>query len=427
TKLVQGDADTFTVTVKVTDRTGAPPAAVLGNNRFTVTRNRQPVARAASEATTVAFGWVNLDGSASEDADNEPLTYHWKLLSCPPGSGVYIPLTVSSRFSAHLGCRGEYRFGLTVSDGALMSATSVVNVTALNRPPGVHSIWPTGYSPFPTQERLKLTASVYDPDPEDSAGSQLTARWSLVSAPLGVDPRSVTLTPAPGCTAYLTVPEDGRYRVRVVASDGQVESPPIEAEFEFQRLVLEAAASGWWSYARYQDNSDRIYLNGSGTSSRGGPLTYRWHIVSAPAGSKVTDSSLGAALDRPLVDVLTDAVGPYRAQLTVRQGSVESTPATVVVSRPDAPPVVYLQGGTDLRVERGSYVSFQVQATDRNPANKLWVDFSTYSVPEGSTTTRVYNSAWNIGFFIPDEVGLYRVQAIARSSSGLKSDPLDLR
>ncbi len=95
-----------------------------------------PVAVAGPHQIVPKGTTVQLDGSQSNDAANNPLTYSWSMLSKPTGSTA--ALTASSdpskpKFVADLG--GDYVSQLIVSDvsasdGTLTSAPSTVRVTA---------------------------------------------------------------------------------------------------------------------------------------------------------------------------------------------------------------------------------------------------------------------------------------------------------
>ena len=75
----QGTSDTLTVTVESTDPLGPRNFAVVTS--IVGTSNTAPVANAGLaqtlECSSPQGAPVRLDGSASTDADNDPLTYRW--------------------------------------------------------------------------------------------------------------------------------------------------------------------------------------------------------------------------------------------------------------------------------------------------------------------------------------------------------------
>ncbi len=79
-----------------------------------------------------------------------------------------------------------------------------------------------------------------------------------------------------------------------------------------------------------------VSLNGSGSSDvDGNALTYRWSLVTVPAGSV-------AALSDPGVvnpTFVADRAGTYVAQLIVNDGTVDSVPDTVTITTLSSPPV----------------------------------------------------------------------------------------
>jgi chitinase len=89
-----------------------------------------PVANAGTGQAANAGNLVTLDGSASADPDQDPLTFSWTLTARPAGSGATLssPTAVQPTFTPDL--VGTYSFSLTVSDGTHMSTPATVSVTA---------------------------------------------------------------------------------------------------------------------------------------------------------------------------------------------------------------------------------------------------------------------------------------------------------
>ncbi len=121
--LVTGD---YTAQLIVNDGTvdSAPDSVTIS------TANVAPVANAGPDQPSVAPGPVTLDGSASSDANGDPLTYSWTFTSIPGGSAAVLtsPNTVSPTFTVDLA--GSYVVQLIVNDGTVDSAPSTVTITS---------------------------------------------------------------------------------------------------------------------------------------------------------------------------------------------------------------------------------------------------------------------------------------------------------
>ena len=98
------------------------------------TSNSKPVANAGPDQNDVIAGMtVDLNGSASSDADKDPLSYKWSFISIPDPSAASLSgdETVSPSFIADLA--GIYVAQLTVNDGTVDSAPDTVAITASPR------------------------------------------------------------------------------------------------------------------------------------------------------------------------------------------------------------------------------------------------------------------------------------------------------
>lgn len=149
--------------------------------------NTAPVAVAPAEILSVTGETVILDGSASTDADGDPLTYRWEQIA---GSGDPVTLQgATSRTCSFLAPDREQRlfFRLVVNDGKVDSQPAVVRVV-VNAPPIAVA---GGVGPRPIRRRSLVEGSGYELD----GGIVVGWRWTVVSARRGRLHRRVAAVP----------------------------------------------------------------------------------------------------------------------------------------------------------------------------------------------------------------------------------------
>ncbi len=121
--------------------------------------NRTPIANAGPAQAIVAGTLVTLDGSASTDPDNDPLSYAWTL-SAPAGSAATLSGASTARPAFTPDVAGTYSATLTVSDGKATSSASVT-VTGSAPPPAVPpAISLDQIEPLSGTVKLSLTGTV---------------------------------------------------------------------------------------------------------------------------------------------------------------------------------------------------------------------------------------------------------------------------
>lgn len=121
----------YVVSLVVTDTFGAASSPSMVTISF---ENIRPVANAGVNQTAIAGDIVFLDGSGSADANLDPLTYSWWLVSFPTGSQAALdnPNVFQTNFVADL--PGTYIVSLVVNDGFVNSNSSNITVTAISVP-----------------------------------------------------------------------------------------------------------------------------------------------------------------------------------------------------------------------------------------------------------------------------------------------------
>lgn len=97
-----------------------------GPHRFrlsTTPHDGRPVADGGADRRTEAGTAIRLDGHASCDPENQPLQFHWRLVSAPAGSAWELSDADSPQPRLHVDRSGTYRVRLTVTDEAGQEST----------------------------------------------------------------------------------------------------------------------------------------------------------------------------------------------------------------------------------------------------------------------------------------------------------------
>ena len=159
---------------------------------------------------------VTLDGSGSNDADSDTLTYSWSFTSKPAGSMATLSsaTAVNPTFMADLD--GTYVLSLVVNDSTVNSAADSVTITAstANSAP-VANAGPDQNVSTGTLVTLNGSGS------SDANSDPLTYIWSFTSKPGG---STATLSSAIVANPTFTADTSGSYVLSLVVSDGQVSS-----------------------------------------------------------------------------------------------------------------------------------------------------------------------------------------------------------
>ncbi len=290
----------------VSDSGGETRAATVA-----ITTSNAPPTAAAGPAHTVAVGQVAvLDGSASSDADADPLSYRWALVSRPANSRATLSDARAAMPTFIVDQPGTYVAQLIVNDGVADSAPSLTTIHPLaSLPVAVARLDPTS-GPGPT---IHLDGSQsFDPD-----GSPLTYAWSLLSTPLG---SAATLSNPLAVDPTFTIDQPGAYVAQLIVNDGTGDSAPVSL------LVNLSTASPLVNAGPDQeaDIGDTVQLDGSRSSA---PF-FLWSFASTPGGSTAAIANATSVAPTFVVDL----PGDYVVQLVVSDGVTTSLPDTMTVS-----------------------------------------------------------------------------------------------
>jgi hypothetical protein len=331
------------------------------------TLNSPPVAHAGPDQSAFVSQTVTLDGSGSTDVDGNVLSYVWSLTNRPPGSRAAVsdPGAVLPAFTVDRA--GIYVAQLIVNDGVVSSAPDTVTVTTRNSAPVANA----GPDVSTIARRVVPLAADASTDVD---GDPLTFSWALIQRPTGSAAALASLTNA--FTSF-TADRPGTYIAQVIVNDGVLDSAPDTVTITTGNTTPVANAG-----------ADQVglavggpgALDGSAsTDADGHTLTYRWSLLSVPAGSAATLSDAMAA--SPWIGL--DRGGQYVAQLIVNDGFQDSAPDTVVLQAANRPPIA--DAGTDQTVFTGDVAMLTGAGSSDPDGDAITYQWSLTSVPAGST------------------------------------------
>jgi len=355
--------------------------------------NAAPVANAGPLQNAITGTHVTLNGSTSTDANGDPLTYVWTLISKPASSTATLSDVTSATPTFTADVTGEYIVSLVVNDGKGNSVSTSVTITATesNAAP-IADVGSIQNVTTGTQVTLNGGAS------SDADGDLLAYRWTLVSKPIG---STATLLDSTSASSSFTADLAGSYVASLIVNDGKVNSDPTNVTIT--ATVINAAPVANAGVIQNVTIGTPVTLNGSASSDADGdPLTYSWILTSKPANSIATLS--GETSTTPVFKV--DLEGTYVASLIVNDGKVNSasTSVTITATAGNATPVA--NAGSTQSVKTGTLVTLDGNASSDANGDLLTYNWKMTSKPVGSTATMLDITAVR-PTFTPDLSGTY--------------------
>lgn len=376
--------------------------------------NTPPVASiSAPEKATVAQ-MVQANGSASTDADGDPLTYTWSL-EAPDGSSSELDSQIAETVSFTGDEEGDYVLTLIVNDGKADSepVTATVDVDAV----GTENQAPVADIVGDTLGRIGQELSFDGSSSSDPDGDDLTYTWSLTSAPTG----SVAGIGADNALATLTPDMVGMYEVTLTVSDGELtDEVSVSVMISNPGNTPPKADAG-------RDQSVELgeTVNFDGSMSGdvdGDPLTFSWEIVDAPlaARSALIDP------DTATPSLVTDAVGFYEFELTVSDGEfTDSDRVRVQVTR-GANNAPVADAGPDQNVLVGTRVTLDGTGSSDPDGDAFTYKWSFTSDPSNGAVI-LNDSTRARATFRAREPGVYTVELTITDSEGaVSTDTVDI-
>jgi len=334
-----------------------------GNNIASATLsvgNNAPTADAGPDQE-VSFGTaVSPDGTGSRDADGDPLTYEWSLVSVPDGSAAEIsdPGIPAPSFSADR--IGEYHVQLVVSDNIEESGVSMAVITSAAEGTPLDVV-PDISGDF--VEGAEIVFSV-------SLSEGITCEWNFGDG---------TASDGPQVTHVYDSPGEYTLMLRVRNEDGIVN--------EITRHISIAAASGpvaVFSVSGSGVRGENILFDASGSHTSGaGPLTYAWDF-----GGSETASD-------PRVLHIYNGIGERQVRLTVTDESTGRTATAEMVLNitPNRDPEAAF--GYSGQMRTGEDIRFDASASYDPEGHGLdtytW-DFGDGSVTEGQWVSHSFGT-----------------------------------
>lgn len=345
---------------------GFAKAKVLLFDSFVVDtegENTRPIADAGPDRSFALGDGVVLDGSASSDADGDPLSFSWTLAG-PEGSSAALddPTAVMPGFVPDL--PGSYTATLVVNDGSVDSAPDQAVARSENTPPIADA------GPDRTAE-VGVPITLDGSGSSDIDGDSLSYSWRLPDADQAA---AVQLDDADTVAPQLTVFSRDSYTLELVVNDGELLSEPDTMLVTSANRPPIADAGPDQSATLGQS----VTLDGSGSSDPDfDPLVYSWSLTT-PAGSL-------AELSNPFAiqpSFVVDLPGAYVAQLIVNDEELDSLPDTALITTTNAPPLA--DAGPDQTVTPGQTATLDGSGSSDPEGQPLAFAWSLLSAPQGS-------------------------------------------
>lgn len=365
--------------------------------------NHAPIASAGADQTIELGKTVNLDGSASSDADQDSLGYTWALASQPSGSVAVLSDALSAKPSFVPDKVGTYTVNLKVDDGRVYSAMDAVDIVVTEVSGGT----PQNHSPLANagadrtvgvkvlgSDSVDIMSSSSDPD-----GDTLSYKWVILKQPS----THAKLTNSEQKTVTLTPDAVGVYELQLDVSDGKaISSDTVQITISKDNQPPTANAGADQQANVKVLGSDTIYLTSLSTDPENDTLTYQWSMVKQPSThAKLTNSN------QATVGLVPDVVGVYELQLQVNDGTASSTDTVqITVTRQNQAPVAKV---TDQDAVQNTVVTLDGSASSDPDNDALNYQWYMESAPEGSTA-KLSSTTSSSPTFTPDMLGTYSFQ-----------------
>jgi RHS repeat-associated protein/uncharacterized repeat protein (TIGR01451 family) len=384
------------------------------------TINSIPVANPGAAQSVESGSLVALDGSASSDADGDPLTFTWAILSQPAGGTAALSDTHSVNPTFVANVAGFYVVQLIVNDGKVDSPPMTVTITAES--PLLKLSAPADLSALPGQA-VSLEFNVSNPGNVPAQGATVTEGANTISLGTVAPGQSLPATfsiSTPAVAPKDAAETDAAYLSRLQSSENQITS--VQANLTWNDLgnAVFGPVSASTSITE-QFPVLLISLAAPANADSGDTITYTVTLTNvghAAASQAIGTIVLPNGTQQPLTASIvpagasvqstftfstprTQASGPITATTSVswQDGNANSygplsASVTTALKQPNQPPVV--NAGPNQTVSFPNLYPLQGTVTDDGLPNatliSTWTQISgpaqaTFSDPHSPTST----------------------------------------
>lgn len=334
-----------------------------------------PTAMAGPDQDVALGTLVTLDGSASTDPEDQPLTYAWSQGDDNPSTVVLTPSAIV-RFTPT--APGTYTFILVVTAGTASSRPDSMRL----RVTGGDNDAPIARAGPDYAASIGSTFFLDGSGSSDAEGDSLSFLWEALT-----DPETVTIADSAAAQTRFTPLAAGPHSFRLTVSDGlQSDTDEVTVVVTSEGNAAPVADAG---PAQTVAVGTTVVLDGSGSVDPDGEaISYRWSVGNNPGEPVVLSDSTAA-----MPDFVPNLLGQYVFGLVVGDGEATSLLDTTVVT---VVAQVYAKRSGMIEIPGGSFtMGSEAGLAGETPVHT--VDLSTYWIDSTEVTSAQYGSCVSEG------------------------------
>ena len=338
---------------------------------------------------------VLLDASDSDDFDNDPLTYKWKMMQRPKKSSAKLSDTKAITPTFIPDRTGIYVVQLVVNDGQSDSVPCDFTIQVNDNPKAKA----TYEKQLPVQQVVQLDGNTSSPG---SDGIDLFFQWTLVQKP---DGSTAILSDPSSDRPVFFADKPGKYIIQLIVNDNISSSRPFLLEYE---TLNSKPIAKFECNSPIQENQSTILDASKSSDLDNDPLTYKWKVIVRPRGSKARISDTRAITP----SFTADSPGQYTIQLIVNDGQINSDPfdQAIIVNETHGKPVAIVEIVKPVKLNEKLEMDGRKSTAGSNTATLIY-SWKFNKKPKGSKVI-LYDSDKATPYFYPDIKDLYEIQLI---------------